>query len=134
MTSDFLCLYSLLIELSNLLQRYPGFWIKEKFRYVKEMEPELIVPDLTDFPLKPYVSYRANELETPELTARALFNLVYADGIYKKFLAGEDVEGDEESVDEMIEKGEQARSEAEKTGSDRFVPNSWYGIGVDKFD
>jgi large subunit ribosomal protein L41 len=118
----------------TLPQRYPGYWIDGKFHYIKEMEPELIVPDLTDFPLKPYVSYRANELETPELTAKALFNLVYADDIYKQYLKGEDVEGEEMTTEEMIEQAEQARAEAEKTGSDRFVPDSWYGIGVDKFD
>jgi len=122
-------------------QRYPGYWIKKKFHYVKEMEPELIVPDLTDFPLKPYVSYRTNDLESPQLTARVLFNMVYADGIYKNFLEGQiGTEADDETesttttTEKLIEEAEAARTAAEKTGSDRFVPDSWYGIGVDKFD
>ena len=126
-------------------QRYPGYWInerssvpfklKQRFHYVKEMEPLLMVPDLTDFALKPYVSYRAEEIEQPALTAKALFNLVYADDIYKKFLAGHSLDQEEEkSVEEMTAEGEKARTEAEKTGSDRFVPNSWFGIEVDQFN
>lgn len=132
--------------------RYPGYWIKGmtvllfrreanrsfvagKFHYVKEMEPELIVPDLTDFPLKPYVSYRAEELEQPPLTAKGLFNLVYADDVYKQFLSGDlKQEEVEPGVEQMVEEAEKARTAAEKTGSDRFVHDSWYGIGVDKFD
>lgn len=97
------------------------------------MEPELIVPDLTGFELKPYVSYRTADINQPELTSKALFNLVYADDMYKQFLAG-DLKEEEESVETMVEEAEKARTAAEKTGSDRFVPNSWYGIGVDKFD
>ena len=108
--------------------------LREKFHYVKEMEPELIVPDLTGFPLKPYVSYRAQELDTPELTAKTLFNLVYADDVYKSFMRGGQCGRRGNQWDGMIESAEKARAEAEKTGSDRFVPNSWYGIGVDKFD
>lgn len=100
---------------------------------MKEMEPELIVPDLTGFDLKPYVSYRAADISQPEMTAKTLYNLVYADDVYKQFLAG-DLKEEEESVDQMLEEGDEARAAAEKTGSDRFVPNSWYGIGVDKFD
>ena len=38
--------------------RHEDFW-----EYVPEMEPELIVPDLKDCQLKPYVSYKAQPLE-----------------------------------------------------------------------
>lgn len=32
----------------------------DEFLMVKEMIPELVVPDISNFPLKPYVSYRAD--------------------------------------------------------------------------
>ena len=38
--------------------RHAEFW-----EHVPEKVPELIVPDLTDCPLKPYVSYKAKEVE-----------------------------------------------------------------------
>ena len=36
----------------------------------KEMIPELIVPDLDDCNLKPYVSYKTKEINQEELTSR----------------------------------------------------------------
>lgn len=116
-------------------QRYPGFWIKQKFHYVKEMEPELIVPDLTGFPLKPYVSYKTEEVVQPELTAKTLFNLVYADDIYKRFMAGENLDQDADvPIDEQISQAEAARTAAEQTGSDKFERDPDHGIAVDRFD
>ena len=56
------------------------------------MEPELIVPDLEDFNLKPYVSYRAKDINTPEFTARDLFEKVYAGEIVDKMMKDEPVE------------------------------------------
>ncbi|KAK3605215.1 hypothetical protein CHS0354_038652 [Potamilus streckersoni] len=49
-----------------------------QFKKVKEMQPEFVVPDLTDFKLKPYVSYKATPITEPKLTARRLFNSCYA--------------------------------------------------------
>lgn len=116
-------------------QRYPGFWIKGKFHYVKEMEPELIVPDLIDFPLKPYVSYRAEEVEHPELTAKTLFNLTYADDVYKRFMAGENLDQEADvPMEEQIIQAEAARNAAEKTGSDKFERDPDHGIAVDRFN
>jgi len=46
--------------------------------HVPEMVPELIVPDLTDFMLKPYVSYKVKEIEQKPLTPKKLFEAVYA--------------------------------------------------------
>ena len=40
--------------------------------YLAEMIPELIVPDLYDCKLKPYVSYKTKEINQEELTSRYL--------------------------------------------------------------
>ncbi|XP_075041526.1 large ribosomal subunit protein mL41 [Mixophyes fleayi] len=45
----------------------------KKFVKVKEMVPEFLVPDLTGFKLKPYVSYRAPQGAEEEMTAEKLF-------------------------------------------------------------
>ncbi|XP_019396070.1 PREDICTED: 39S ribosomal protein L41, mitochondrial [Crocodylus porosus] len=51
-----------------------GFKVKgRRFRLIQEMIPEFVVPDLTGFKLKPYVSYKAPEGEEPALTAKQLF-------------------------------------------------------------
>ncbi|KAI1299279.1 39S ribosomal protein L41, mitochondrial [Halotydeus destructor] len=121
-------LYDYPLSIDTLKQKYPGYWFvqrigkrsKRKFVYVKEMEPELLVPDLTDFKLKPYVSYRAPEITQAELTARALFIRVYGPKISAQFRAGEEVK----SIvsDEEIEL---ARVRARQTGSDLFVSRGY---------
>ena len=40
------------------------------FQCTTEMIPELIVPDLDDCNLKPYVSYKTKEINQEELTSR----------------------------------------------------------------
>ena len=40
--------------------------------FLAEMIPELIVPDLYDCKLKPYVSYKTKEINQEELTSRYL--------------------------------------------------------------
>ena len=40
------------------------------FQSTTEMIPELIVPDLDDCNLKPYVSYKTKEINQEELTSR----------------------------------------------------------------
>lgn len=51
-----------------------GFVISNgKFRLVPAMVPRLVVPDLSGFKLKPYVSYRAPAGSEPPLDARRLF-------------------------------------------------------------
>lgn len=114
-----------------LKQRYPGYWINQKFHYVKEMEPELIVPDLTDFKLKPYVSYRTKDIEQTELTAKALFNMTYADDIYKKYLNREEIKI-EASDDDILK----AKIRAQQTGADLFLGDGdYYGVrGPRDFD
>ncbi|XP_007945177.1 39S ribosomal protein L41, mitochondrial [Orycteropus afer afer] len=59
-----------------------------KFVVIKEMVPELVVPDLSGFRLKPYVSYRVPAgAETP-LTAKQLFLQVVAPAIEQDLKKG----------------------------------------------
>lgn len=103
--------------------RWPGYWFRRKFVYVKEMEPELVVPDLTDFKLKPYVSYKTEEVDTPPFTAKTLFDAVYAPEIRKQFENNqlEKLELDQQNVDK-------ARIEAMKVGSDMFEDHTIDGV------
>ncbi|KAJ7308044.1 hypothetical protein JRQ81_008546 [Phrynocephalus forsythii] len=59
-----------------------------KFLMVPEMVPRLVVPDLTGFKLKPYVSYRASAGTEPPLTARALFEQTAAPKIREDLREG----------------------------------------------
>ncbi|CAF4249723.1 unnamed protein product [Rotaria sordida] len=69
----------------------PGYYDHQtgKFVYIEEMEPELVVPDLTDFKLKPYVSYDVTEIKQDQFLARDLFNATYAKSIADQFKRGE---------------------------------------------
>ena len=79
------------------------------FKVIPEMVPELIVPDLTDckvnrtkispckkkeysvfllFQLKPYVSYRVEDIVTPPMTPEELFGAVYVRKIAADFKSG----------------------------------------------
>lgn len=62
--------------------------VRKRFVTVKEMVPEFIVPDLTDFKLKPYVPYNAPEINQSKFTAKDLFDSCYADEIEEKFREG----------------------------------------------
>lgn len=59
-----------------------------KFVQIKEMIPELVVPELAGFKLKPYVNYRAPEGTDTPLTAKQLFLETAAPAIEKDFKAG----------------------------------------------
>lgn len=104
--------------------REPGYWDKDKnLVIVPEMIPELIVPDLTDFKLKPYVSYRAPDTEEPPFTAKDLFYGVYADKIEADFKAGKlDENGQplEPSPQEQLT-AKEATNNHLKLGSDMFT-------------
>ncbi|KAK7469754.1 hypothetical protein BaRGS_00036236 [Batillaria attramentaria] len=56
-----------------------GFYDKKRgtYRNVPEMIPEFVVPDLTDFKLKPYVSYKVPDIHQTKMTARDLFQATY---------------------------------------------------------
>lgn len=89
---------------------------------VVETIPELIVPNLEGFNLKPYVSYRTNDVDTPELTAKSLFVDIYADKIKNDFLENKlDEDGNplEPSAAEQLT-AEVAENYAKKVGNDLF--------------
>lgn len=102
-----------------------GMWVRNKWVNVPEMIPEIIVPPLKDFHLKPYVSYRATDIERREFTAQDLFDVVYSEKIRADFKAGKlDKDGQplEPSEDEKLTP-EEAKIKAEKTGCDLFQPD-----------
>lgn len=93
-----------------------------EFVVVPEMVPEIIVPDLTDFKLKPYVSYRSPDIQQPEFTAEDLFNQVYAPKIAQDFASNklnEDGSSKEPSPEEKLT-AEEAVVKSKQTGSDIF--------------
>ncbi|KAJ1145563.1 hypothetical protein NDU88_011849 [Pleurodeles waltl] len=59
------------------------FTSSKKFLKIREMVPELVVPDLTGFKLKPYVSYKAPSGTEEPLTAHKLFMETVAPQIEK---------------------------------------------------
>ncbi|KAF5281957.1 hypothetical protein FQA39_LY00481 [Lamprigera yunnana] len=100
-----------------------GYRLDGKFVTVPEMIPELIVPDLKGFKLKPYISYRAPDVIQSEFTSRDLFNVVYAEKIMKDFnedKLNEDGSSKEPSVEEKLT-AEEASMRAKQTGADIFV-------------
>lgn len=103
--------------------RWPGYWFKRKFVYVKEMEPELIVPDLEGFNLKPYVSYKTNEVNTQPFTAKDLFDEVYAEKVEKSYR-----EHKIETFDVPQEKIDESRLRAMQTGADLFEEHPLDGV------
>ncbi|XP_051832818.1 39S ribosomal protein L41, mitochondrial isoform X2 [Antechinus flavipes] len=68
--------------------KFTGFSKSGKFVMVKEMVPEFVVPDLTGFKLKPYVSYRVPAGTDEPLTAKQLFMEAVAPSIEKDFKEG----------------------------------------------
>lgn len=81
-------LYEELSRAPHLPQK-PGYYTRDgDFVFVKEMIPEFVVPDLTDFKLKPYVSYKVSDVTKSKFTARHLFNSTYAKIITDDFNSG----------------------------------------------
>ena len=114
------------VAVDDMRIRYPGVWFGKKFVYVREMEPELIVPaEFEDCPLKPYVSYRADEINQSEFTADQLFAATYGQEIVNK------VKNNEPVPEEYLEYDENAAIEAKnralKIGADLFSHNSYFG-------
>ena len=82
----------------------------------------IVVPDLTAFRLKPYVSYRTKEIAQEQFAAKDLFNVVYGKKILKDFKEGKlDDQGNptEPSEDEQMTP-DTAIINARRTGSDIF--------------
>lgn len=86
------------------------------------MMPELIIPSLEGFTLKPYVSYKVEDITEPEFTAQDLFDVVYSEKITKDFENGQLDENGEPLNPSEHEKltPQQAKDQAGKTGSDLF--------------
>ena len=103
--------------------RWPGYWFRRKFVYVKEMEPEIIVPDLTGFQLKPYVSYRTEDVQTKPFTAKELFDKTYASEVERAFK-----ENRIENLDTPPETIDEARLRALQTGADLFEEHPFDGV------
>lgn len=95
---------------------------RRRFVPIPEMVPEIIVPDLTDFKLKPYVSYRVPDVVQSEFTPEDLFDACYADKVIKDFKEGKlhaDGSPLEPSEDEK-RTADEAWARARQTGSDVF--------------
>lgn len=93
-----------------------------ELQMVPEMEPELVVPDLEGFQLKPYVSYRVAEVCQGEFTARDLFDAQYSEKVAKDFKEGHrDLQHHTRTLSERLSK-EEALQKARQTGSDIFQP------------
>jgi len=90
------------------------------FEPIDSLIPELVVPDLTGFKLRPYVSHRAEEISTPKLTPEELFGLIYAPKISEDFNNGKlgpNNEPLEPSAEEKLT-AEEARARALRVNSD----------------
>ena len=82
-----------------------------------------VVPDLTGFKLKPYVSYRTKEIVQEQFSAKDLFNVVYGRKIlhdYKEGKLDDQANPLEPSMEESMTP-DLAISKARKTGSDIFI-------------
>lgn len=102
--------------------RDTGYTFKGKYIEVPEKIPQIIVPDLTGFELKPYVSYKAPNVVQSQFTSKDLFNAVYADKIiddFKNNRLNEDGSPKQPSAEEKLTSDE-AWLQARKTGSDIF--------------
>ncbi|KMQ97164.1 39s ribosomal protein mitochondrial [Lasius niger] len=102
--------------------RDTGYKVDDKWVHVPEMVPELIVPSLEGFTLKPYVSYRVEKFTEPEFTAQDLFDAVYSKKIKEDFANNQLNENGEPLNPNEYEKltPQQAKDNASKTGCDIF--------------
>lgn len=102
--------------------RDTGYIINGQYEEVQEKIPEIIVPDLNGFQLKPYVSYKAPEVVQSEFTSMDLFNAVYSEKIMKDFNDSKLYENGKPLEPSKIEQlsPEDAWLQARKTGSDLF--------------
>lgn len=102
--------------------RDTGYLSKGAYVEVAEKIPEIIVPDLKDCQLRPYVSYKAPKVIQSEYTSQDLFNAIYAQKIiddFKNNLLTEEGNPVQPSKEESLSPKE-AWNHARKTGSDIF--------------
>lgn len=102
--------------------RLTGKWVDGHWVNIPEMIPELVVPSLKNFHLKPYVSYRVSGITRRAYTPKDLFNLVYADKISQDFKEGHLGPDGEPLNPSEYEKmtPEEAKIKADQTGTDLF--------------
>lgn len=102
--------------------RDTGFMINGRYVEIAAKIPQLVVPDLTGFKLKPYVSYKTPEVTQTAFTSRDLFNAIYAQKIIEDFkndkLQEDGSSADPSPQEEMTP--DQALKAARKTGSDIY--------------
>ncbi|CAK1555884.1 unnamed protein product [Leptosia nina] len=99
-----------------------GYMLNGKFVQVPEMIPELIVPDLSNCTLKPYVSYKTEDVVQSEFSSQQLFDAVYSKKIVLDFKQGKLDESGlplQPSEEEKLQPKE-AIAQAKRTGSDIF--------------
>ncbi|XP_014677885.1 PREDICTED: uncharacterized protein LOC106817709 [Priapulus caudatus] len=65
-----------------------GFLFRSRHVLYKDAVPDIVVPNLTKFALKPYVSYRVPDVTQSEFTSKDLFDTVYARKVIEDFEAG----------------------------------------------
>ena len=97
--------------------RHHGRW-----EVIPEKIPQLVVPDLSECYLKPYVSYKTKDIYQEELNAKDLFNAIYGPKIFKDYKEGKlDEAGNpaEPSENEKLTP-EVAKMKARRTGADIF--------------
>ncbi|XP_055856653.1 39S ribosomal protein L41, mitochondrial [Episyrphus balteatus] len=102
--------------------RDTGVYVDGKFQSIPQRIPQLIVPNLENCKLKPYVSYKAPDVVQSEFTSLDLYNAIYAQKVIDDFKAGklaEDGSPLEPSQQELLTPDE-AILKARKTGSDIF--------------
>lgn len=110
------------LEIDKRGVRDVGYNLNGRFYTVPEMIPEIIVPDLKDCELRPYVSYKAEDVIQSEFTPEQLFDAVYSKKIvidYKQGKLDEDGQPKEPSDEEKLQP-EEAVARAKRTGSDIF--------------
>jgi len=110
------------LRIHNYGSRSTGVRHEAYWQEVQEMIPELIVPDLDDCNLKPYVSYKTKEINQEELTSRDLFNVIYGSKIVQDFKEGKlDSEGNSREPSPLEQlSAEEALKMSRQTGSDIF--------------
>lgn len=99
-----------------------GRIVNGKFTFIREMMPQLIVPDLTDCKFKPYVTYKTPSVVQDRFKSQDLFNAIYAKKIIDDYKLDQlDEEGNslKPSEEEQLTP-EEAWLRARKTGSDIF--------------
>lgn len=102
--------------------RDTGIYVRGEYREISGKIPELIVPDLTNCKLKPYVTYKTPEVVQSEFTSQDLFNAVYAKKIIDDFKNNklDQKNNSMEPSNNEQRTPQESWDQARKTGSDIF--------------